>query len=60
MISFVVPARNDGTTIFQGIPRAFERAVNHIGLFEIIVVDYGSFDDAYEAACSVIASNCGK
>ena len=60
MISFVVPARNDGTTISQHIARAYERAVNHIGPFEIIVVDDGIFDDTYEAAWSIIASNRRK
>jgi glycosyltransferase involved in cell wall biosynthesis len=60
MISFVVPARNDESTISQRIARAYERAVNHSGPFEIIVVDDGSFDDTYEAAWSTIASNRRK
>ena len=50
MISFVVPARNEGSTISQRIARAYECAVNHIGPSEIIVVDAGSFDDTYEEA----------
>jgi len=60
MVSFVVPARNDESTISQRIARAYERAVNNIGPFEIIVVDDGSFDDTYEAAWSAIASNRRK
>ena len=60
MVSFVVPARNDESTISQRIARAYERAVNHIGPFEIIVVDDGSFEDTCEAAWSTIASNHGK
>jgi hypothetical protein len=57
MVSFVVPARNEGSTISQRIARAYERAVNHVGPSEIIVVDDGSLDDTYEAAWSAIKSN---
>jgi cellulose synthase/poly-beta-1,6-N-acetylglucosamine synthase-like glycosyltransferase len=60
MVSFVVPARNEGSTISQRIADVYERAVNHVGTSEIIVVDDGSVDDTYEAAWSAIESNRRK
>jgi glycosyltransferase involved in cell wall biosynthesis len=54
MISFVVPARNEETTISQRIANAYERASSHSGPSEIIVVDDGSTDNTYEAAWSAI------
>jgi hypothetical protein len=60
MVSFVVPARNEGSTISQRIASVYERAVNHVGPSEIIVVDDGSVDDTYEAAWSAIDSNRRK
>jgi uncharacterized membrane protein len=60
MVSFVVPARNEESTISQRIARAYERAADHVGPSEIIVVDDGSVDGTYEAAWSAIASNRKK
>jgi len=60
MVSFVVPAHNEESTISQRIADAYERAASHVGPSEIIVVDDGSVDNTYEAAWSAIESNRKK
>jgi len=60
MVSFVVPAHNEEGTISQRIARAYERAANHAGSSEIIVVDDGSIDNTYEVAWLAVESSRKK
>jgi len=56
MVSFVIQAHNQEPSISSCVKSLFNCALNYRGPSEIIIVDDGSTDDTYQAACSAIGS----
>jgi len=56
MVSFVIQAHNQETSISSCVKSLFNCALNYRGPSEIIIVDDGSTDDTYQAAWSAIGS----
>lgn len=60
MVSFVIPAYNEERLVSQCIASLFKCAAQYPGYSEIIAVDDGSTDHAYEVAWVAIKENQGR
>jgi len=60
MVSFIIPAYNEEKRVSRCIASLFKCAAQYPGYSEIIAVDDGSTDYAYEAAWAAIKENQGR